>query len=274
MKTMAKSKVRFGSYYPAESVIHSLDPRAKLVGLIIYIIAVFVANSYTLFALLYLFGAAVIVASRVPLSKVMKSIRGVLILLILTGVLNIFFTPGENVLWEWGILKITVEGLNKGALMVLRLIGLIAFSAILTLTTTPILLSDGIESLFKPLKRIKVPVHEFAMMMTIALRFIPILMDEADKIMKAQRSRGGDLSSGSISKRVKGIIAIIIPLFFNALKRADDLALAMEARGYEGDNGRTKLRQLKWTGKDTLSLVLVCLLAVAVVVMRFTLNLI
>lgn len=270
---MAKSKVRFGAYYPGNSVIHRLDPRAKLVGLIIYIMAVFMANSYTLFGILYLFGAAVVIASRVPLSKVLKSIRGVLILLILTGVLNILFTPGDTLLWQWGVLKITAEGLNKGALMVLRLIGLIAFSSILTLTTTPILLSDGVESLFKPLKKFKVPVHEFSMMMTIALRFIPILMDEADKIMKAQRSRGGDLNSGSIGRRVKGIVAIIIPLFFNALKRADDLAIAMEARGYEGDNGRTKLRQLQWQGRDTTALAAVTLLAAAVIVMRFTLNL-
>ncbi|MGI5825374.1 MAG: energy-coupling factor transporter transmembrane component T family protein, partial [Bacillota bacterium] len=201
---MAKSKVRFGSYYPGNSVIHRLDPRAKLIGLIVYIVAVFAADSYTLFALLYLFGGAVIAASRVPLSKVLKSIRGVLILLILTGVLNIFFTPGETVLWEWGFLTVTWEGLNKGILMVLRLVGLIAFSAILTLTTTPILLADGVESLCRPLKRFKFPVHEFAMMMTIALRFIPILMEEADKIMKAQRSRGGDLSSGSLGQRLKG----------------------------------------------------------------------
>ena len=271
---MAKSKVRFGSYYPGNSVIHNLDPRAKLIGLLIYIVAVFAGNSYTLFAILYLFGGAVIAMSRVPLSKVLKSIRGVLILLILTGLLNIFFTPGETELWHWGVLNITVEGLNKGILMVLRLVGLIAFSAILTLTTTPILLADGVESLCRPLKKFRFPVHEFAMMMTIALRFIPILMEEADKIMKAQRSRGGDLSSGSLGQRVKGIVAIIIPLFFNALKRADDLAIAMEARCYEGDNGRTKLRELHWCGKDTLALALVVVLCAAVFVMRFTLTLV
>lgn len=274
MCAVAKSKVRFGAYYPGNSVIHRLDPRAKLIGLIIYIAAVFMCNSYTLFAMMYLFGIAVVLASRVPLSKVLKSIRGVLILLILTGVLNIFFTPGDTVLWQWGFLTLTAEGLNRGALMVLRLIGLIAFSSILTLTTTPILLADGVESLFRPLKKFKFPVHEFSMMMTIALRFIPILMDEADKIMKAQRSRGGDLSSGSLKHRLKGIVAIIIPLFFSALKRAEDLAIAMEARGYEGDNGRTKLRQLCWRGRDSLALILVIALAATVVIMRFTLNLI
>lgn len=271
---MAKSKVRFGSYYPGESVIHHLDPRAKMIGLLIYIVAIFLANSYTLLAILYLFGGVVIAVSHVPLSKILKSIRGVLVLLILTGVLNIFFTPGDTVVWQWGVLTLTVEGFHKGIMMVLRLVGLIAFSTILTLTTTPILLADGVESLLRPLRRIKFPVHEFAMMMTIALRFIPILMEEADKIMKAQRSRGGDLSTGSLGQRVKGIIAIIIPLFFNALKRADDLAIAMEARGYEGGDGRTKLRQLKWCTKDTFGLFLVIFVSVAVLVMRFTLNLV
>lgn len=271
---MAKSKVRFGSYFPADSIIHSLDPRAKLTALVIYIVTVFFANSYTLFALLYAFGLMVIFLSKVPLGKVMRSIRGVLVLLILTGVLNIFFTPGDTVIWEWGILTLTMEGVHKGALMVLRLIALIAFSAMLTLTTTPILLSDAVESMFRPLKKYKVPVHEFSMMMTIALRFIPILMDEADKIMKAQRSRGGDLSSGSIGKRIKGLVAIIIPLFFNALKRADDLAIAMEARGYEGDNGRTKLKELEWKTKDTIAMIAVGLLMVVVIVMRYTLVLV
>ena len=267
---MAKSKVRFGSYYPADSVIHRLDPRVKLAGLLIYIVAVFFADSYTLFALLYLFGGAVVAASHVPLRKVLKSVRGVLILLILTGLLNIFFTSGETVIWEWGVLTLTVEGLHRGALMILRLVALIAFSAVLTLTTTPILLADGVESLCRPLRRIKFPVHEFAMMMTIALRFIPILMEEADKIMKAQRSRGGDLRNGSLGQRLKGIVAIIIPLFFNALKRADDLAIAMEARGYEGGEGRTKLRQLVWRKQDTAALVAVTLLTVLVIVLRFT----
>lgn len=271
---MAKSKVRLGSYYPAESVIHSLDPRTKLTALVLYIIAVFFADSYTLFALLYAFGIMVVFLSRVPLSKVMRSIRGVLVLLLLTGILNIFFTPGDTVLWQWGVLTLTTEGIHRGALMMLRLIALIAFSAMLTLTTTPILLSDGVESMFRPLKKYKLPVHEFSMMMTIALRFIPILMDEADKIMKAQRSRGGDLASGSVGKRIKGLVAIIIPLFFNALKRADDLAIAMEARGYEGDNGRTKLKELEWKTADTVATVVTVLLLAAVIIMRYTLTLV
>lgn len=267
--TMATKSVRWGSYYRTDSVIHRLDPRTKLVGLLIFIIGVFFADTFPLFALVYAFGFGVILLSHVPIGKVLKSIRGILVLLILTGILNMLFTPGDTILWHWGWLVITKEGVIKGGLMMLRLIALIAFSSILTLTTTPISLSDGVEHLLKPLRRFRFPVHEFAMMMTIALRFIPILMEEADKIMKAQRSRGGDLRTGSIAQRLKGIVAIMIPLFFNALKRADDLAVAMEARCYQGGEGRTSIRELHWAVRDTLAIFVVIAVVAVLAICRW-----
>lgn len=246
--------IKFGSYYPVESPVHRLDPRAKLLGVLLFLTGIFFVNKFWVFGCVYAFGLGALLLSRIPLMVALRTVRGLVVLLALTCLINMFFTPGEQVLWEWGILRLTAEGLRRSGLMLLRLLALVVFSGLLTFTTTPIALSDGVESLCRPLKRFGFPVHEFAMMMTIALRFIPVLLEEADKIVKAQRSRGGDMRSGSLSQRVNSIVAVIVPLLFNALKRADDLAIAMEARAYTGGEGRVSLRELVWRGADTAAL--------------------
>lgn len=243
-----------GSYYAAESSIHRLDPRAKLLGMMLFLAAVFCAGKFWTFALVYIAGAAMFRLAHIPLAKAFRAVRGLVVLLALTCLINMFFTVGDTVLWQWGFLRLTAEGLERSVLMLLRLVALVAFAGLLTFTTTPIALADALEKLLSPLKRFGFPAHELSMMMTIALRFIPILLEEANKIMKAQRSRGGDLSTGSIAKRCGGLVAIMIPLLFNALKRADDLAIAMEARAYTGGENRTSLRELVWGRADTLAL--------------------
>ncbi len=252
-----KNGIRFGSYYPVDSLVHRLDPRAKILAMLFFMIGIFMVNKFWVFACAYLFGFAMLALARIPAGKALRSVRGLVVLLVFTSAINMFFTPGEQLLWEYGPLHLTMEGLERSGLMLLRLVALVSFSGLLTFTTTPIELADALESLLKPLQRFGAPVHEFAMMMTIALRFIPVLLEEADKIVKAQRSRGGDFSSGSLKRRLNSIIAVIVPLLYNALKRADDLAIAMEARAYTGGEGRVSLRELVWRGSDTLALAVV-----------------
>ncbi len=266
---MAKSSMKFGMYYQTESFVHSLDPRAKIIALFIFLISIFFVNIYAMFVAVYAFGFMMIKLSNVPLAKSLSSVKPVFFILIFTGLINVFFTAGETVLWQGKYLSITEEALEHSILMILRLVALFSFSTVLTYTTTPTAISDAMESLLAPLKRVGFPVHEFAMMMTIALRFIPVLMEETEKITKAQRSRGGDLTTGSMKRRVKGMLAILVPLFFNSLKRADDLALAMESRGYTGGEGRTSLRKLEWCLKDTMALLATIAFAAAIVVVRF-----
>lgn len=249
---MAKrGQIRLGSYYAADSPIHRLDPRAKLLGMMAFLLAVLCADKFWTFAVVYIAGAALFRLAHIPLANAFRAVRGLVALLALTCLINMFFTAGDTVLWQWGFLRLTAEGLERSALMLLRLVALVSFAGLLTFTTTPIALSDALEKLLSPLQRFGFPAHELAMMMTIALRFIPILLEEANKIMKAQRSRGGDLTTGSLMKRCGGLVAILIPLLFNALKRADDLAIAMEARAYTGGENRTCLRELVWHKTDT-----------------------
>lgn len=271
MSRKKKASLRWGQYYPADSIIHSLDPRTKLTGIFLYIIAVFFANNFTMFAVLYAFSILIIAASRVPLKMVLASIKFIVILSIITGILNAFFFDGETILWAstGGFLQITAEGLYKAGIIILRLIALVGFASILTLTTSPISLTDGLEKMLNPLKRVHCPVHEFAMMMSISLRFIPILMDETDKIIKAQTARGADFRSGSLSDRLRCIIAMVIPLFISALKRAEDLAVAMEARGYHGGEGRTRLKELHWHLRDSVATVVSVLLLLMMIVMHY-----
>ncbi len=252
-----KGGIRFGSYYPVDSFVHRLDPRAKILAMLAFMVGIFMVNKFSVFAVVYLAGFVMLKTARIPLSKAF------------TSLINMFFTPGEQVLWEAGLLRLTVEGLERSGLMLLRLVALVSFSGLLTFTTTPIELSDALESLLSPLRRFGVPVHEFAMMMTIALRFIPVLLEEADKIVKAQRSRGGDFRSGSLRRRLNSIIAVVVPLLYNALKRADDLAIAMEARAYVGGEGRVSLRELRWRAMDTLALVVMLIFAVCLCVSHF-----
>lgn len=244
--------ITIGQYYPAESPIHRLDPRAKLVLTLVYIISLFVADNPWAYLWAALILGLVIIASRVPFKFMVKGLKAVLILIIFTVAFNLFLTPGHTI-WKLWIFRVTREGLVRAVMMGIRLIFLIIGSSIMTLTTTPNDLTDGIESLLRPLNKIGVPVHEIAMMMTIALRFIPILLEETDKIMKAQMARGAELDSGNMLQRAKNMIPILVPLFISAFRRANDLAMAMEARCYRGGEGRTKMKPLRYKDIDKMA---------------------
>lgn len=245
-------EITIGQYYPSDSVIHRLDPRTKIIGTILYIITLFVFNKFTGYLLVTAFLITCIKLSKVPFSYMVRGLKAVIMLLMLTVILNMFMTPGEPLVKVIG-LTITKEGLRTAVFMALRLMYLIIGSSIMTLTTTPNNLTDALENLMKPLNKIKVPVHEIAMMMSIALSFIPILIEETDKIMKAQMARGADFENKNIIKRIKSYIPILVPLFISAFRRAGDLAMAMEARCYRGGEGRTKMNPLKYVKRDYIS---------------------
>lgn len=261
--------ITIGQYYPAESWIHKLDPRVKIMSTLIFIIALFVANRYIGYAFTIIFLGTVIYLSKVPIKFMLKGLRAILVIILLTVALNIFMTPGENVLWSYKFITITAEGLYIAGLMALRLIFLIIGSSILTLTTSPIQLTDGIEKLLNPFKKIGIPAHEIAMMMTIALRFIPILLEETDKIMKAQMARGADFESGGVIKRAKSLIPLLVPLFISAFRRADELAMAMEARCYRGGENRTRMKQLLIQKQDYIAIGVISLFMIIMILIRF-----
>lgn len=244
-----------GQFFPGNSVLHRLDPRMKLVLAVLYIVIIFLAENVYCYAALLLSAFLLVVLSRLSLKVVLRGIRPILFILLFTMIINIFFTKGERVLLSfWGI-DIYVEGVLRALFMALRVVVLVlGTSVFLTYTTSPIVLTDAIESLLSPLKKIKVPVHDFAMMLTIALRFIPTLVEETDKIMNAQKSRGADFASGSLVRRAKALIPILVPLFVSAFKRAEELAVAMECRCYRVDKKRTKLAKLTFHARDFLSL--------------------
>jgi len=244
--------ITLGQYYQTDSVLHRLDPRVKLVGTFAYLICLFIVDSFAGYLLAGLFLFAMIKLSNVPFRYIVRGMKTILFLLLITVCFNLFLTPGE-VIWKFWIFKITREGLSFAIKMALRLSLLILGSSIMTLTTTPTQLTDALESLMRPLKKIRVPVHEIAMMMSIALRFIPILMEETDKIMKAQIARGADFESKNIVKKIKSLVPLLVPLFISAFRRANDLAMAMEARCYQGGEGRTKMKPLVYTGKDRVA---------------------
>lgn len=244
--------ITLGQYYPINSVIHRLDPRTKLFGTMIFIISLFIANSWLGYALVTMFLVLAIGLSKVPVKFMLKGLKAVLILLIISVSFNLFLTDGEVIFKLW-IFKITKEGIRVSIFMGLRLIFLIVGSSIMTLTTTPNALTDGLEKSMGFLKVIKIPVHEISMMMSIALRFIPILIEETDKIMKAQMARGADFESGNIIQKAKAMVPLLVPLFISAMRRATDLAMAMEARCYHGGEGRTKLKPLKYKKIDILA---------------------
>ena len=241
--------ITIGQYYPADSVLHRLDPRTKLVGTILFIVSVFLFHTFPGYAVATVFLAAMIALSKVPPKFIFKGLKAILVLLLFTMVFNVLLTPGE-VLWRWGILKVTREGLSLAGRMAIRLTYLVIGSSIMTLTTTPNQLTDGMERLLRPLNKIHVPVHEIAMMMSIALRFIPILLEETDKIMKAQIARGADFENGNLIQKAKNMIPLLVPLFISAFRRANDLAMAMEARCYHGGDHRTQMKPLKYVGRD------------------------
>ncbi|MBE6934301.1 MAG: energy-coupling factor transporter transmembrane protein EcfT [Ruminococcaceae bacterium] len=242
--------ITLGQYFPGNSVIHRLDPRTKLVLLVVYIVALFIAGGPASYGLMFLLLSTCIGISRIPVKSFVRGMKPLLFILIFTGILNLFFTQGEHILVSfWGI-TITFEGLVRAVYMMARILMLIAGTFLLTYTTSPIALTDGLESLLRPLKYIRVPVHELAMMMCIALRFIPTLIEETDKIMSAQKARGADFESGKLIKRVKALVPILVPLFISAFRRADELATAMECRCYHGGTGRTKMKLLRYKRRD------------------------
>lgn len=244
--------ITLGQYYQTDSALHRLDPRVKLVGTFAYLIALFIVDSWVGYLLAALFLAAMIRLSNVPFRYIVRGMKTILFLLLITVCFNLFLTPGE-VIWQFGFLKMSREGLSFAIKMALRLSLLILGSSIMTLTTTPTQLTDALESLMRPLKKIHVPVHEISMMMSIALRFIPILMEETDKIMKAQIARGADFESRNLVKKIKSLVPLLVPLFISAFRRANDLAMAMEARCYRGGEGRTKMKPLVYQGRDRVA---------------------
>lgn len=259
--------ITIGQHYPTGSAIHKMDPRIKIIITFLYIISLFVVNNFIgyIYVVVFLFSAILI--SKVPITYILKGLKPLMILIGITFVINVFMTSGE-VLVRMGPFTITEEGLYQAVFMALRLILLVMGTSLLTLTTSPISLTDGIEHILNPFKRIGVPAHELAMMMTIALRFIPTLLEETDKIMKAQIARGADFESGNLISRAKGLVPLLVPLFISSFRRADELAMAMEARCYRGGENRTRMKELKTHGKDYFALSIGTLLIALLIVNR------
>lgn len=249
--------ITLGQYFPGHSPIHRLDPRTKLIGLVVYIVALFLAKSWVSYAVMLVFLASIIKISTIPLKAIVRGMKPLVLILTFTGILNLFFTREGPVLVRlWGIV-ITLGGVTRAIMMMARILMLISGTFLLTYTTSPIALTDGLEALMNPLKRLGVPVHELSMMMCIALRFIPTLIEETDKIMNAQKARGADFETGSLIDRAKAMIPILVPLFVSAFRRADELATAMECRCYQGGEGRTKMKQLHYHREDLRAFVIV-----------------
>jgi energy-coupling factor transport system permease protein len=261
--------IALGQYYPAQSVLHRLDPRAKVIVAFVYIICSFLCKNIVSFAALIASAILIILISRIPLKIVYNSIKPLIFILLFTVIINVFWTSGETVLFEWRFIHIYLEGVMNAVFMIVRILTLIiGTSMLLTYTTTPIALTDALEQLLGPLKKIKIPVHEFAMMMTIALRFIPTLVDETEKIMAAQKARGTDFSNGSLMKRAKALIPILIPLFVSAFRRAEELATAMECRCYHGGEGRTRMRVLTYRAVDFVAIGLIILFGAGLILLN------
>ena len=258
--------ITLGQYYPTDSVLHRLDPRVKLCGTLIYVISLFLFQTFTGYIVATVFLVSMIALSHVPVKFIFRGLKAILFILVFTAVLNTFLTPGRELVSFWKI-TITIEGVRLAAFMILRLVYLIIGSSLMTLTTTPSNLTDGLEKSLGWLKVFRIPVHEIAMMMSIALTFIPVLLEETDRIIKAQQARGADFESGNIIRRVKSLVPILVPLFISAFRRANDLAIAMESRCYHGGDGRTKMRPLAYGFRDIMAyVVLVLYLAVVIVV--------
>lgn len=260
-----------GQYYPGNSFLHKMDPRAKILCTMIFICAIFLANNPWSYLVVTLFTTLCIFLSGVPFRLIVKAVKPLWVILVFTLVIHLLTTPGTEI-FRLGPVKITEEGVRNGVFMTLRLVFLIAFSSLLTYTTSPIILTDGIEALLMPFRRFGVPAHELAMMMTIALRFIPTLLEETDRIMKAQSSRGADFTAGNIWQKAKSMVPLLVPLFISAFRRADDLATAMEARCYRGGEGRTKMHRLVYTGNDRIAFAAVLVVVAVLAGMYFYLK--
>ena len=259
--------ITLGQYYTADSVIHRLDPRVKLVATLFFIIAIFVANDPVGFCFITICLFGVIALSKVPFSYMVRGLKSIIILLLICGIFNLFLTPGDAIV-KWGKVQITIQGIRAAVLMLVRMIYLIIGTSIMTLTTTPNQLTDGLETGLRFLNYIHVPVHEIAMMMSIALRFIPILSDETDKIMKAQMARGASFDGKGVVKKAKAMVPLLVPLFVSAFRRANDLALAMEARCYHGGEGRTSMKPLHYQRRDVNSYILIFAFLAAVIALH------
>jgi energy-coupling factor transport system permease protein len=257
-----------GKYVPGHSLIHRMDSRSKLIMIFLFVFIVFLANNALTYVMLGIFTITIVLLTKLPVNFLIKGLKPILWIILFTFILHLLVTKEGEVLFDLGFLKIYEEGLKQGIYISLRFLFLILMTTILTLTTTPIEITDGMESLLAPFKKLGLPVHELALMMSISLRFIPTLMEETDKILKAQMARGVDFASGPIKSRIKAIVPLLVPLFISAFKRADELATAMEARGYQGGEGRTKLRQLKWKFLDTAVLILLIILGLLLIYLR------
>ena len=261
--------ITLGQYFPVDSLLHRMDPRFKIIFTMLFIVMLFAGNSYLTLVIGAVFVLMAQLLSRIPLKMSWKSIRPILPILVFTAVLNLLFIDSGDTLWTWRFLKITEGGITTSIFMICRILLLIVGSSLLTYTTSPILLTDAIESLMSPLRRIRFPVHEMAMMMSIALRFIPTLLEETDKIMSAQKARGASLDSGGMMQRVRALIPILIPLFISSFKIAQDLALAMEARCYHGGDGRTRMNEIHFHRNDAAAAVILALYLAAVIWSRY-----
>ena len=260
--------ITLGQYFPGNSIAHRLDPRTKILLVTLYIIALFSAKGLAGYLVMAATLAACVRVSHVGLKALVRGLKPLVVIIIFTGVLNICFTPAEHYLLEWGILRISAKGIQTALFMVVRIMLLVMGTFLMTYTTSPIRLTDGLESLLNPLKKVHVPVHELAMMMSIALRFIPTLIEETDKIMSAQKARGADFESGKLMERAKALIPILVPLFISAFRRADELATAMECRCYQGGEGRTKMKQLHYQRNDFAAFGAAALLTAAVIILK------
>ena len=260
--------ITLGQYFPGNSPVHRLDPRTKILFLIVYIASLFTADNWLSYGTVFAFLALIIIISRIPLKAIFGGMKPMVMILVFTGLLNVFFTTGERELLPLGFVTIYVEGVIHAFFMVIRILMLITGTFLLTYTTSPISLTDGLESLLGPFKLIRLPVHELSMMMCIALRFIPTLIEETDKIMSAQKARGADFESGNIFHRVRALVPILVPLFISAFRRADELATAMECRCYQGGDGRTKMKLLRYKRGDYISFGFALILLATVITLR------
>lgn len=258
--------ITIGQFFPGNSLIHRLDPRFKIIATILFVVMLFSGDSLLCLGIGAFFTVMIVLMTKIPLKMYAKSIKPLLPFLIITAAINLFLVSSGNILWKWKFLKITDEGVNLSIFMIVRIVLLIVGSSVLTYTTSPITLTDAIERLLSPLKKLKVPIHELAMMMSIALRFIPTLIEETDKIISAQKARGAEIDSGSFMTRTKNLISILVPLFISAFRRADELATAMECRCYNGGKGRTRLRRLQSAPRDYIAIFVTVLFLAAVII--------
>ena len=260
--------ITLGQYFPGNTIIHRLDPRTKLIWVVIFIAALFTARDYVSYALMIAVTVGLVAVSGVRPRNLLRGMKPLIFIICFTGILNLFYTRGGTTLFEWWIFTVTTAGIKRAVLMVIRIMMLICGTLLLTYTTSPMALTDGFEILFGPLKKIRVPIHEMSMMMSMALRFIPTLIEETDKIMSAQRARGADFDTGRLLERAKAMLPLLVPLFVSAFRRADELAMAMECRCYHGGEGRTRMKQLRLVRRDYLALLAGAALLAAVITLN------